>query len=138
MTLETVIVVAGCAQLALLVAIVQVPWTLRWRTELQPLPRVHRQMHWVYGGYMTMSIAALAILSIVSAPELSSGSRLARGVCAYAALFWCVRLVCQGVFDMEPYLTRPWMKAGYAALTLMFASLTAVYAWAAVRGQGVL
>jgi hypothetical protein len=138
MTVDTLIVLAGFGQLTLLIAAAQVPARLRWRTELQPLPRVHRQMHWVYGGYVTMSIVAFAALSILNARELSSGSGLARGVCAYVALFWGVRLACQAVFDMKPYLTRPWMKAGYAALTALFASLTAIYGWVAISGGDIL
>jgi len=138
MTIDTLIVLAGIGQLTLLIAAAQVPARLHWRTELQPLPRVHRQMHWVYGGYVTLSIAAFAALSILNARELASGSGLARGVCAYVALFWGVRLAFQGVFDMKPYLTRPWMKAGYAALTVLFASLTVIYGWVAIRGGNML
>lgn len=133
MTVSTLIVLAGFGQLGLLIAAVQVPSRLHWRTELQALPRVHRQMHWVYGGYVTLSIVAFAALSIFNARELSSGSGLARGVCAYVALFWGVRLLCQGVFDMKPYLTRPWMKAGYVVLTVAFATFTAIYGWAAFQ-----
>lgn len=132
MTIATVIVLAGFGQLSLLIASSLVPSSLHWRTELQPLSRLHRQMHWVYGGYVVLSMIAFALLSILNARELVSGSGLARGVCAYVAVFWGIRLALQAVFDMGPYLTRPWMKAGYAVLTVMFASLTAIYAWAAV------
>lgn len=138
MTLTTLIVLAGFGQLSLLVPSSLVPSSLRWRTELQPLSRLHRQMHWVYGSYVMLSMVAFAVLSIANARELASGSSLARGVCAYVAVFWGIRLLLQAVFDVGPYLTRPWMKAGYAALTVMFASLTAVYAWAAVHPSGGL
>jgi len=138
MSIDTLILLAGIGQLPLLIAAAQVPARLHWRTELQALPRVHRQMHWVYGGYVTLSIVAFAALSILNARELASGSGLARGVCAYVALFWGVRLACQGVFDMKPYLTQPWMKAGYAVLTVLFASLTVIYGWVAVGGGNLL
>jgi len=138
MTFTTLIVLAGFGQLGLLIPAAQIPSRLHWRTELQPLRRVHRQMHWVYGGYVTLSMLAFALLSIFNARELSNGSGLARGVCAYVALFWAVKVVCQGVFDMTPYVAQPWMKAGYRALTVMFASLAVIYGWAAVRAGGGL
>ena len=134
MTLTNAIVAAGFAQLSILIATAMVPFKLHWHRELQPLSRLHRQMHWVYGGYVVLAIIAFAVLSIFNARELASGSGLARGVCAYVAVFWGIRLSLQAVFDMGAYLTRPWMKAGYAALTVLFASFTAIYAWAAVRG----
>lgn len=111
MTLADLIVVAGFTQLGLPGAVIQIPSRLRWRTELAALPR----------------------LSIFTARELSSGSALSRGLCAYMALFWAIKLACQAFFDMTPYWTRPWMKLGDAALTAAFASLTAIYGWAALR-----
>jgi hypothetical protein len=138
MTLTNLIVLAGLGQLGILIASAMVPFHLRWRTELQALPRLHQQMHWVYGGYVVLSIVAFAALSILNAQELASGSALARGVCAYVAVFWGIRLVLQGVFDIHAYLTRPWMRAGYAVLGLLFASFTAIYAWAAVRAGDLM
>jgi len=43
---------AGGAQLGVLVASALVPSRLNWRSELAGLPRLNRQMHWVYGGYI--------------------------------------------------------------------------------------
>ena len=30
--------------------------------ELRPLPRLHRQMHWVYSGYVVLAIVAFRSL----------------------------------------------------------------------------
>ena len=138
MTLTNLILLAGFGQLGILIVSSMVPSHLRWRTELQSISRLHRQMHWVYGGYVVLSIVAFAALSIFNARELASGSGLARGVCAYVAVFWGIRLALQAVFDIKAYLTRPWMKVGYAALTVLFGSFTAIYGWAAVRAGGVM
>jgi hypothetical protein len=135
MTLTDLIFFAGLAQLGVLTASAMVPWGLRWNTELAPLPRLHRQMHWVYGGYVGLAIVAFAALSIFNARELASGGALARGVCAYVAVFWGIRLSLQAVFDIKTYLTSPWMRAGYAGLGVAFASFTAIYAWAAVSAS---
>jgi hypothetical protein len=133
LTLTRLIVVAGVGQLGVLIASALVPFQLRWREELRPLSRLHRQMYWVYGGYVVLSIIAFALLSIVNAGELASGGGLARGFCAYVAVFWGVRLALQAVFDVNAHLTAWWLKAGYAALTMLFAALTGIYAWAALH-----
>jgi hypothetical protein len=78
-----------------------------------------------------LSIAAFAALSILHSRELASGSGLARGFCAYVAVFWGVRVGLQAIFDVREHLTTWWLKAGYFMLTMMFALFTVVYAWAA-------
>jgi len=133
--LSQVIFAAGLAQASILVASVQVPTALRWREELRPLPRLHRQMHWVYSGYVVLSIVAFAAISLLNAHELAEGGALARSMCAYIAVFWGVRLGLQAVFDLGPYLTTPLKRAGAAMLTLFFAGLTVVYGFAAVAGR---
>ena len=125
------IFLAGLGQLGVLAAAALVPFRLKWRDELRVLPQLHRQMYWVYGGYVLMSIVAFAAVSVFNARELAGGSGLARAVCAYGAVFWGVRLGLQAVFDVREHLTAWWLKAGYAMLTLLFATFTIVYALAA-------
>jgi hypothetical protein len=127
------ILVAGVGQLAVLVASAVVPFRLNWRDELRGLSRLHRQMYWVYGGYVVLSIVAFAAISIVNARELGSGSGLARGFCAYVAVFWGIRVGLQAVFDVKAHLTAWWLTLGYYVLTVMFAGFTLVYAWAALK-----
>ncbi len=131
-TLTTLLSAAGVVQLCVLVASAIVPFRLNWRTELASLSRLHRQMYWVYGGYVVLSIVAFAFLSLLNAQELAGRSALARGVCLYIAVFWGLRVALQGVFDVADHLREWWLKAGYFALTVLFAALTCLYAWAAV------
>jgi uncharacterized membrane protein YhaH (DUF805 family) len=136
-TLTRLIVAAGVGQLSVLIASALVPFRLNWRTEFQSLGKLQRQMYWVYGGYVVMSIVAFAVLSIVNAEELASGSGLARGLCFYIAVFWGIRVALQGVFDVKEHLTAWWLKLGYFLLTVLFVCLTAIYAWAALSGTTV-
>jgi hypothetical protein len=134
-TLTRLIFVAGIGQLSVLIASALVPFQLNWREELKCLPRLHRQMYWVYGGYVVLSIVAFAALSIFNSRELASGSALARGFCAYVAVFWGIRVVLQAVFDVREHLAGWWLKAGYFVLTLMFAGFTVIYASAALQSS---
>ncbi len=74
--LPDLIFAAGIGQLCVLIASALVPRRLNWRTEFAKLSRLHRQMYWVYGGYVVLSIIALGVISIINAAELAAGSRL--------------------------------------------------------------
>jgi hypothetical protein len=130
-TRPDLIFVAGIGHLCVLAASALVPFRMNWRTELASLSRLHRQMYWVYGGYVVLSIVAFALLSLLNSTELASGTPLARGVCLYIAVFWGIRLVLQGIFDVKPHLTTWWLKLGYLMLSLLFAGFAAIYGWAA-------
>jgi hypothetical protein len=135
--ISRLIFVAGFGQLGVLIASALVPFRLNWRDELRGLSRLHRQMYWVYGGYVVLSIVAFAALSIFNSCEMASGSGLARGFCAYVAVFWGIRVGLQAVFDVKEHLTAWWLKVGYLALTVMFTLFTIVYAWAALQSSGL-
>jgi hypothetical protein len=130
--LPTLIFLAGIGQLSVLVASALVPVRLQWRTQLAALPRLVRQMCWVYGGYVVLSIVALGVISLLCAEELAAGGRLARAFCAYVAVFWGVRLGLQGWLDARPYLTACWLRLGYRTLTVLFAAFTFIYGLAAL------
>lgn len=122
----------GFGQLGVLIASAIVPFRLNWKSELAGLPLLLRQLFWVYGGYIVLSIMTLGTLCLLFADELAGGSGLARGVCAYGAAFWGIRLTLQPLFDAGPFLTTWWLRGGYHLLTLLFVVFTAVYAWGVV------
>jgi hypothetical protein len=131
-SLPLLIRLAGIGHLAILLPAALVPSQLKWKTELAALSRLNRQMHWVYGGYVVLSISAFALISLFYADDLAAGSGLARAVSAYIAVFWAVRVVLQFVFDVQEHLTAWWLKAGYHALTLLFLGLVIIYGAAAL------
>jgi hypothetical protein len=132
-SLADLIRLSGKGQLAVLVASALVPLRLNWKRDLASMPTLHRQMYWTYGGYVVLGIVTLGLVSLVCADELAAGSRLARFVCGYGAVFWGVRLCLQAVFDVKPHLTAWWLTAGYHTLTILFLFFTSVYVFAAVR-----
>lgn len=131
--LMSLIMLAGFGQLGVLIASALVPFQLDWKHSLASLPRLHRQMYWVYGGYVALGIVACGLICLFSARELASGSGLARGMCLYIALFWGLRLALQGVFDAKPYLTTWWLRLGYHTLTCLFIGFTLIFSFAALR-----
>lgn len=133
--LPLLITLAGYGQLSVLIASALVPNRLDWKAEFQKLTKLHRQMYWIYGGYVVLSIVAMGLISITQADELTNGSGLARAFCLYVALFWGIRLALQPVLDVKEHLTAWWLTLGYHTLTGLFFAFTAIYAWAACFGQ---
>jgi hypothetical protein len=124
---------AGIAQLGILIASALVPSQLDWKSVFATLPKLHRQMYWTYGGYVVLAIIFNGVVCLAAAPELVSGSLLGRIVCGYLAIFWGVRLCLQSVFDVKPFLKTWWLRAGYHLLSLLFATFTALFAYAVLR-----
>lgn len=118
--LEKVVFFCGLAQFGILIASSLVPFRLDWKKELGCLSTLHRQMYWVYGGYVVLSIVAFGLISVFNAAEIASGTPLARSFAAYVSVFWGVRLLLQGIFDVKEHLTAWWLKAGYGILTVLF------------------
>jgi hypothetical protein len=132
-TLTNLITLAGVCQLGVLIASALVPIRLRWRTELSVLSRLHRQMYWVYGGYVVLAIVAFGLISLFNAEEMAGGGGLARSLCGYIAIFWTIRLTLQAVLDVKVHLTAWWLKVGYHTLTILFLCFALTYGYAALR-----
>jgi hypothetical protein len=124
---------AGLAHLISLTAMFYAPINLRWDEELSRLPRLLRQMCNVYQAYTGATIVALGLVSLCCAPDLVSGTPLARAVCAYIALFWGARLILQRTYDFAPHLKTPLLRLGYHGLTVLFIAFTVFYGWLALR-----
>jgi hypothetical protein len=131
---ERFIFAGGVLHFGILMASALVPRVLNWRSNLQKLDDLSRQLIWVHGAFIVLVIIAFGALSVGFAGELVDGSRLARAVCAIIALFWACRLAVQfTVFDARPYLRTLLLKFGYRGLTVTFSYLVVVYLWAAMR-----
>lgn len=129
-----VFIFAGMLHFCILIASFAVPQVLDWRRELQKVPRLLGQLIWVHGAYVVLMIVGFGLLSATNASELATGSVLARSVCAFIAVFWGGRLALQfAYFKPGPYLRGPLLKVGYHSLTGIFALLTVIYGWGALR-----
>lgn len=139
LNLNTALTIAGIAHFAILIASASTPKALNWKTTLACLPKMMRQMFWVYGAFIVLMIVSFGTITLTYTGDLAAGSPLARAVCGMIATFWFTRLMVQFfIFDATPYLTNWFYKYGYHALTLVFIFLSSVYAWAALFPQSTL
>ena len=133
--LPRLIQIAGFCQLSVLVASALVPFRLNWREELKSLPRLHRQLYFIYGGYVVLGIVSLGLTCICCADDLAVDQPLSRAFALYAAAFWGIRLSLQTVLDTKPFLTTWWLTAGYHLLTLLFLAFTLLFGFLSVRAM---
>ncbi len=124
--LAHLIYIAGWLQLSVLMASALVPLRLNWKETFKSLPKLHRQLYWVYGGYVVLAIIFNGLICIFNSPALADGSMLSRFVCGYLAAFWGIRLCLQKVLAVEEFLTHDILKYSYGVLTVLFASFTIV------------
>ena len=135
MKLVTALQLAGLMHLGLIAAGVLMPRVVRLRYHVAALPPFIRRLFWVYYSFIALFLVSFGAVSFFLAPELASGTALARAVCGFLAIFWTMRLfVAVFVFDLSPYLTGAFRKIGYHAINVVFALLPAIYGWAAFAG----
>jgi len=126
-------VVLGIIQLGVLFASALVPFQLSWKEDLAVLPKLHRQLFYVYGGYVVLGIVTLGATCIIAASDLAQGGILAKAFCTYGLLFWGIRLALQAILDAKPFLTTTLFKIGYHALTVAFLISMLLYGLAVFR-----
>ena len=129
----TLVRLAGVAHLISLSAIIYAPIHLGWHQALERVSPLLRQMGQVYHYYTTGTIVAMGLVSLLCAPDLVSGTPLARGVCGFIAVFWIARLGVAVFYDSKPHLTTWWLKGSYQALNVLFVAFGSLYGWLALR-----
>jgi len=131
--LEMALYLGGGMHFCILVASAVTPLALDWKGLLAPLPKLLRQMFWVYGAFIVLTIICFGTVTLMHAPEMAAGDPIGRSVCAMIAIFWSVRLAVQlFIFDAGPFLTRWFWKFGYHMLTLVFIVMVVVFTRGAV------
>ncbi|MFZ4767758.1 MAG: hypothetical protein ACOYMN_22655 [Roseimicrobium sp.] len=133
-TLDNAVRLAGVLHFVVLIASAMVPKVFNLKQALSPVPPVVRSLFWMYSTFIVLTIIGMGAVTLLHAEAMAQGEPVARSVAAFIAVFWLGRLwVKWFVFDLEPYLTRIWLKIGDHALAVAFVYFVAVYGWAALR-----
>ena len=92
MSHETLIIllrIAGAGQICMAVVfLLAVPSILNWKTTLDNMPRLHRQIHQVYSKYVVGTVATLGLFSLLFPEDIASGKGLGAGVALFTGCFW--------------------------------------------------
>ena len=124
---------AGAFHLVTLTLACFTPIPPDWDKNLAALPPIHRRFAIAQNLSIGATIAILGLFSLVCAPELITGTPLARAVCGATGLFWAGRLAVLPWLGVRPTLTTPLLRVGYALLLTQCASYSAAYGWLALR-----
>jgi hypothetical protein len=124
---------AALAHAGLIAAGAVMPRATGLWSAIAKLPPFPRTLFKVYYAFIGLCLASFGAGSWLLAQELASGTPLARGVCAFLAAFWTLRLVAAFLLDVRPFLTGAGWKAGYAATSVVFGALPLIYGWIALR-----
>jgi hypothetical protein len=125
---------AALLHLGLICAGASMPKAVGLRANLALLPEFIRRLFLVYYAFIGLMLVGFGTLTFVFADAMARGEPVARGLCILLTAFWSLRLFCAAfIFDLRPYLTNSFRRAGYHALNLAFTYILAVYACAALR-----
>jgi hypothetical protein len=109
------------------------PIPANWDENLARLTAVHRR----FAIAQNLSVGGVTLLagivSLAFAPDLVSGARLARVICAAIALWWGGRLVVLPWLRVWPELQTPFLRLGFALVHVTCAAFAAGYGWLALR-----
>jgi hypothetical protein len=124
---------AGVFHLVTLVCACFTPIPPDWDENLAKLPEVHRRFAVAQNFFIGAVIAAGGIISLVFAPQLVTGSALARVICACLALWWGGRLVVLPWLKAHRHLQSATLRAGYLLLLAECAIFASAYGFLALR-----
>jgi hypothetical protein len=126
--LKVALVTAGVLHLVPLAAGLTVPRVLPLNRELNKLEALTRQLIWVHGVFIVVTIVAFGLITVTAADSMLQGTPLAVGIAAFIGLFWLLRLLIQlFYFDARPWLTNSFRTVGYMSLTFVFGYFSVVY-----------
>lgn len=125
---QSIVRLAGLAQLFLAIGSLAIPGILNWRSELAKTHPLIKQMFWVYAAYIFVINICFALVSWFNAADICDRSRLATLVSGFIAVYWISRIVIQFAYFKRAYFPKgKWNNLGEAVLVFVFIFLSIVY-----------
>ena len=119
---------AGAGHFVILLASFQVPYRLRWETDLKLLMPFNRKFVWVQSAFTVLTIIAFGTLTLVLHAELLRGDRAAIAVAAFIGIYWTSRILVDAFyFSHADWPAGSLFVVGHVLLTTLFTALAATY-----------
>jgi alginate O-acetyltransferase complex protein AlgI len=124
---------AGIGHFCVLIASVQVPRQLHWKTDLAKLESFNRKLLWVHGGFAVYTIVAFGVMTLLLHDSMLRGERAALVLAFFIGVYWLLRIIVDFVY----YSHEDWPKGkqfviGHTLLTLLFVFLSSSYLTVAI------
>ena len=125
---------AAAGHACVLIASFQVPYQLKWKTDLTSLTSFNRKLMWVHGGFAVYTIISFGVMTFVLHGEMLRGDRAAIALAFFIGNYWLLRIIV----DFTYYSQSDWPKGkqfviGHILLTSLFVFLSATYFAVALR-----
>lgn len=118
----------GAAHFVILCASFQVPYRLRWKTDLLQLMPFNRKLLWVQSGFTVLTIIAFGTLTLVLHNELLRGDRAAVALACFIGVYWTTRVLVDALyFSHADWPQGPMFALGHILLTCLFVVLACNY-----------
>ncbi|XMO85171.1 hypothetical protein AAFN75_10270 [Algibacter sp. AS12] len=98
------------------------PKYFNWKTELQSLSLINKQMFGVHTFFIALTVFLMGLLCLVSSEELITTS-LGKTVCLGLAFFWGIRFV----FQLFVYSSKLWKGKIFETITHIFFTFLWLY-----------
>ena len=133
MKLETILIAAAAFQLAIAVLNLFLVRLLDWRSELERMPLLLREVFTVHAWFISVTLLIFAALTWRFAPAMGSGSaEVYRWIAAGIGGFWALRTVLQlGYYSSTHWWGRLDRTLIHCALLLTYGGFAATYLVAA-------
>lgn len=120
--MELQLKIIGALLIALSLIHVFFPAYFKWKTELQPLSPINRQMMYVHTFFLAFALLLMGLLCISSAKDLIE-TPLGRRIGLGFAIFWALRLVIQ----FFGYSSKLWRGKRFETAVHIIFSLLWIY-----------
>ena len=119
---------AGLAQIALVAGSFAIPRILNWKTELDKVQPLIKQMFWTYAAYILVVNLCFGLVSLLAYNDLLNRSMLAMLVTGFIAVYWVSRVLIQFFyFDRANLPAGWWHRFAEVLLVTLFIFLSVVY-----------
>lgn len=88
----------GAAHFVILCASFQVPYRLRWKTDLQQLMPFNRKLLWVQSSFTVLTIVAFGTLTLILHNEMLRGDRAALALACFIGIYWTARVLVDALY----------------------------------------
>jgi hypothetical protein len=125
---DLILWLAATGHFVILLASFQVPWRLRWKTDLAQLTPFNRKLLWVQSGFTVLTIIGFGALTLALHEEMLRGDRAAMGLVCFIGSYWTARILIDAFyFSHEDWPPGRQFVVGHALLTCLFVALATSY-----------
>lgn len=139
MTLTTLIqfglLVAGLTHFGVLLAGIQAPAQLDWKTDLPKMSVFNQKIMVVYYLFTGFTIVLFGSLTLYLRDDIVNGDRVASLLALVIGVWWTGRILVDAfVFDHDDWPEGPKFVIGHIVLTTGFVGMAVVMLTAGIRG----